>query len=207
MNWIKEQFSLMGRFLGGGFRRTLVMCAVGLALAAVAGFGIGVMLPQRAAQVLGDFMAQIQESGVISEEGALSVAGMLMNNWRAMLVSAAYGFVPFLFLPVISLVMNGLLLGLLAGLFQAEGTSLLVYAAGILPHGIFELPALLFSVACGVTLCVNMCRIVTGNPEKRPLLEMLEDLLRVMVLAVAPLTVAAAFVECYFTPVIMGAVM
>ena len=188
MNWIKEQFSLMGRFLGGGFRRTLVMCAVGLALAAVAGFGIGVMLPQRAAQVLGDFMAQIQESGVISEEGALSVAGMLMNNWRAMLVSAAYGFVPFLFLPVISLVMNGLLLGLLAGLFQAEGTSLLVYAAGILPHGIFELPALLFSVACGVTLCVNMCRIVTGNPEKRPLLEMLEDLLRVMVLAVAPLT-------------------
>ena len=54
MNWIKEQFSLMGRFLGGGFRRTLVMCAVGLALAAVAGFGIGVMLPQRAAQVLGD---------------------------------------------------------------------------------------------------------------------------------------------------------
>jgi stage II sporulation protein M len=207
MNWIKEQFSLMGRFLGGGFRRTLVMCAVGLALAAVAGFGIGVMLPQRAAQVLGDFMAQIQESGVISEEGALSVAGMLMNNWRAMLVSAAYGFVPFLFLPVISLVMNGLLLGLLAGLFQAEGTSLLVYAAGILPHGIFELPALLFSVACGVTLCVNMCRIVTGNPEKRPLLEMLEDLLRVMVLAVAPLTVAAAFVECYITPVIMGAVM
>ena len=197
----------MGRFLGGGFRRTLVMCAVGLALAAVAGFGIGVMLPQRAAQVLGDFMAQIQESGVISEEGALSVAGMLMNNWRAMLVSAAYGFVPFLFLPVISLVMNGLLLGLLAGLFQAEGTSLLVYAAGILPHGIFELPALLFSVACGVTLCVNMCRIVTGNPEKRPLLEMLEDLLRVMVLAVAPLTVAAAFVECYITPVIMGAVM
>ena len=152
-------------------------------------------------------MAQIQESGVISEEGALSVAGMLMNNWRAMLVSAAYGFVPFLFLPVISLVMNGLLLGLLAGLFQAEGTSLLVYAAGILPHGIFELPALLFSVACGVTLCVNMCRIVTGNPEKRPLLEMLEDLLRVMVLAVAPLTVAAAFVECYITPVIMGAVM
>ena len=52
-----------------------------------------------------------------------------------------------------------------------------------------------------------MCRIVTGNPEKRPLLEMLEDLLRVMVLAVAPLTVAAAFVECYITPVIMGAVM
>ncbi|MDE7054123.1 MAG: hypothetical protein K2O84_04820, partial [Oscillospiraceae bacterium] len=74
MNWIKEQFSLMGRFLGGGFRRTLVMCAVGLALAAVAGFGIGVMLPQRAAQVLGDFMAHRPASGGISEAGALSEA-------------------------------------------------------------------------------------------------------------------------------------
>lgn len=207
MNWITEQFSLLGGLLRSRFRRTLGLCAIGLALAAAAGFGIGVMLPEQAVQVMGSFMAQIQESGVISEEGTLSVFGLLMNNWRAMLISAAYGFIPFLFLPAVSLVMNGLLLGLLAGLFQAEGTSLLVFAAGILPHGIFELPALIFSIACGVTLCRNMCRIVSGSPKKRPLLEMLEDLLRVMVLIVAPLTVAAALVECYITPVIMGAVM
>ncbi len=207
MNWIKEQFSLMGGFLRGGFRRTLGLCAIGLAVVAVAGFAIGVMLPEQAVQVIGAFMAQIEESGVISEEGTLSVAGMLMNNWRAMLVSAAYGFIPFLFLPVISLVMNGLLLGLLAGIFQTEGTSLLVYAAGILPHGIFELPALIFSIACGITLCRNMCRLAVSSPDRRPMLELLEDLLRVMVLIVAPLTVLAAFVECYITPVIMGAVM
>ena len=36
------------------------------------------------------------------------------------------------------------------------------------------------------------------------LLAVLEDLLRVMVMIVAPLTVAAAFVECYVTPVIMA---
>ena len=33
---------------------------------------------------------------------------------------------------------------------------------------------------------------------------LLGDLLRVLVLLVAPMVVAAAFIECYITPVIMG---
>jgi len=92
------------------------------------------------------------------------------------------------------------------GQFRASmtGISLLAYLAGILPHGIFEIPALVFSIACGVYLCRNMCRMVTNHPGKAPLLAVLEDLLRVMVMIVAPLTVAAAFVECYVTPVIMA---
>ena len=149
-------------------------------------------------------MEQISESGVIDENGGMSVFALLMNNWRAMLVSAAYGVVPFLFLPIFSLLMNGALLGLLAAVFASGGNSIAAYLAGILPHGIFEIPALIFSIACGVYLCRNMCRLVVSSPERIPTLELLEDLLRVVVLLVAPLTAAAAFVECYVTPVVMG---
>lgn len=203
MKWLNEQGALLGEFLTGKFRRTLGFCALGMLLTALLGLGVGLLAPEQAAQTMNSFMEQIEQSGVVTDEGEMSVFALLMNNWRAMLISAAYGFIPFLFLPVISLVTNGVLLGMLAALFAAQGTSLLVYLAGILPHGIFEIPALVFSIACGIYLCRNMCRLVTSNPDRAPLPAVLEDLLRVLVMIVAPLTVAAAFIECYVTPVIM----
>lgn len=204
MNWIKEQWQLLGRFFTGGFRRTAFLCAAGMLLAVVLGAGIGMLFPEQAVETLNAFMEQISQSGVVSGEGQISVFPLLMNNWRAMLISMAYGFVPFLFLPVISLLANGALLGLLAALFAGQGASLLAFLAGILPHGIFELSALILSIACGVTLCVNMGRLVCGNPNRKPLLELLEDLLRMLVLVIAPLTAIAAVVECYVTPIVMG---
>lgn len=204
MSWLREQAALLGKFLRGDFRRTLGWCALGMALAVLLGVGVGLLFPEQAYQVLSNFMEQIEEAGVVDAEGELSVFALLMNNWRAMLTSVAYGVVPFLFLPVLSLAMNGMLLGLLAAIFVGSGASLAAYLAGILPHGAFELPALLFSIACGVCLCRNMCRLVVSSPERIPMLELLEDLLRVVVLVIAPLTAAAAFVECYVTPVVMG---
>lgn len=207
MSWVKEQLVLLRDFLTGDFRRSLILCALGMVLAVLLGVGTGLLFPEQAVRTMESFMNQISESGVVTEEGALSVFALLMNNWRAMLISAAYGFIPFLFLPVLSLLMNGMLLGLLAAIFAAGDASLLVYLAGILPHGIFEIPALILSIACGVYLCRNMCRMVVSSPDREPLPELLEKLLRVIVLAVAPLTMAAAFVECYVTPVIMGLLM
>ena len=86
----------------------------------------------------------------------------------------------------------------------AGKTTTIKAVAGILPHGIFELPALVLSIACGVYLCRNMCRLVTSSPRRVPMVALLGDLLRVLVVLVAPMTVAAAFIECYVTPVIMG---
>lgn len=204
MSWLKEQAVLLKKFLAGAFRRTLGLCALGMLLAVLLGVGTGLLFPEESAQVINFFMEQVEESGTINEQGEMSVFALLMNNWRAMLVSAAYGLIPFLFLPLLSLLYNGLLLGILAVLLQNRGISILAYLAGILPHGIFELPALVLSVACGVTLCRNMCRMVTGSPQKVPFMVLAEDLLRVLVLVIAPLTVAAAFVECYVTPVVMA---
>ena len=204
MKWLNEQGSLLKDFLAGGFRRTLWMCALGMLLTVLLGVGIGLLVPEQAAQTMNTFMEQAAQSGVVNEEGEMSVFALLMNNWRAMLISAAYGFVPFLFLPAISLVTNGVLLGMLGALFMVRGMSLLAYLTGIVPHGVFEIPALIFSIACGVHLCRAMNQLVTSYPDRAPLPAVLEDLLRVLVLVVAPLTVAAAFTECYVTPVIMS---
>lgn len=204
MNWIKEQGELLGRFFTDGFRRTAYWCAGGMLLAAVLGAGAGLLFPEQAMAALNAFMEQIEQSGVVSGEGEISVFPLLMNNWRAMLISILYGFIPFLFLPVLSLISNGALLGLLAAVFVDQGAPVAAFLAGILPHGIFELSALILSIACGVTLCRHMCRMVCSDPDRRPLPALLEDLLRVLVLVIAPLTAIAAAVECYITPVVMG---
>ena len=203
MSWILEQFSLLRVFLGTDFRRILRFTALGMALSILLGVCIGFLAPELVIESLNAFVEQIEEAGVMDNEGGLSVFALLMNNWKAMLLSAAYGFIPFLFLPVISLLTNGALIGMLGTLYAASG-AVPMFLAGILPHGIFELPALVLSIACGVYLCRNMCRMSTGSPKRVPLLALLEDILRVLLLIVMPLTVAAAFTECYVTPVIIG---
>ena len=204
MSWLREQAALLGKFLRGDFRRTLGWCALGMALGVLLGVVLGLSFPERAYQVLNAFMEQAEESGVVDTEGELSVFALLMNNWRAMLVSALYGLLPFLYLPLISLLTNGLLMGVMFGIYQANGLSILALLAGLVPHGIFEIPALLLSIACGVRLCKNMCLLVMNHPQKISFMALAEDLLRVLVLVIAPLTMAAAFVECYVTPVVMG---
>lgn len=186
------------------FRKTALGCAIGMVIAAVLGFVLSVLQPDTALTVMNDFMDQIAQSGVIDEAGQVSVFALLMNNWRAMLFTVLYGLPPFLYLPLISLLTNGLLLGVMAGIYQANGLSLLALLAGLVPHGVFELTALVLSVACGVRLCRNVCLTVVNSPRKIPFAALAEDLLRVLVLLIAPLTVIAAFVECYITPAVMS---
>lgn len=204
MKWLNEQGSLLKDFLAGGFRRTLWFCTLGLLLTVLLGVGIGLLVPEQAAQTMNSFMEQIEQSGVITSDGQMSVFALLMNNWRAMLTSAIWGLIPFLFLPVLSLFVNGALVGLLGGWVLQRGGSLAFYCAGILPHGVFEIPALVLSAACGVYLCWGLCRIILNRPDKVAAVELFSELLRVLVLVVAPLTVCAAFIECYITPVVMA---
>ena len=105
MSWLKEQTGLLGGFLRADFRVVLRLCALTLALSALVGFAIAYAAPEVVDKVLEAFMNQIQEAGVVDETGELSVFALLMNNWRAMLTSAIWGLIPFLFLPVLSMPM------------------------------------------------------------------------------------------------------
>ena len=168
------------------------------------GFGIGLIYTDVIDTALEFFLEKVEESGVLQEDGNIALFALLANNWKAMLISAAYGFLPFVFLPVLSLVSNGLLIGVMGALYQSNGMSILVFLAGILPHGIFELPALILSIACGVYLCSNMGRLILGNAKRLHTVPLLCDLLRVMLLLVAPMTVVASVIEVYLTPVILA---
>lgn len=87
--------------------------------------------------------------------------------------------------PMFSAFINGGLLGWFA---QKEG--LIVFLA-IVPHGIFELPAFLFSVAIGLRLG----REVLKRKSERHLKKELGDGLKVFVILILPLLLIAALIE------------
>ena len=124
------------------------------------------------------------------------------NNLRAMVLSVLYGFIPFIYLPALSLGVNALLLGLFAAYFLNNGISMLAYLGGILPHGIFELPALVISLACGIYLCSRINQYVRKN-TRGIMAPTLKNIVRVLALTVLPLLAVAAAVEAYVTPAVM----
>ena len=92
-----------------------------------------------------------------------------------------------------------LVLGLFAGVYVNNGISLLAYFAGIVPHGIFELPALILALSSGIYLCRKVTDYVRHN-EKGVMGPLMKDLLRLFVMHIIPLLMAAAVIEAYVTP-------
>lgn len=205
MRWLKEQITDLGTFFSGpDYRRSLFICVLALTLGVGMGCIVVGIAPDTVEQFMATFMEQAQAAGVVGTGGELYVFALLANNWTAMLTAILYGLLPFLFLPALAVGANGAMIGMLGAWYAAAGIPLSAFFAGILPHGIFELTALVLAAACGVTLCQNMGRMIIGSPRRAPLVELLSSLLRVLLLLVMPLTACAAFVECYITPIVMG---
>lgn len=200
---IASQFrQLRDFFRSQDFRHSLLITGGAFAALIVLAFAAGLIFPAVPAQVLTLFSQQMADAGVVSESGSISVPVLLWNNLRAMVLSVLYGFIPFIYLPALSLGVNALLLGLFAAYFLNNGISILAYLVGILPHGIFELPALVISLACGIYLCSRINQYVRKN-TRGIMAPTLKNIVRVLALTVLPLLAVAAAVEAYVTPAVM----
>jgi len=102
--------------------------------------------------------------------------------------------------PILFAFLNGIIIGL-ASRFVVEEKGLLFLMAGILPHGVFEIPAVLLSCALGMEIGVVVCEKALGRDVsvKKTMLTCLRTYLKVVV----PLLLVAALVEAYVTPLVM----
>lgn len=203
MSWLKERNRRASAFLRGEFADTLWMCAAAFGLLMVAGFVLGLILDDFAVGLVENFSRQVEDMGIIGDDGTISAFALLKNNTTATLFTISYGFIPYIFLPALSLGTNSILLGAFAAYYVHEGQSLLLYLAGILPHGIFELPAIVLAVAMGIYLCKKINTFIKENP-KGVMVPLMTDLACVFVLRLLPLLIAASVVEAYITPLVMS---
>ncbi len=196
---MKKQFRAIGDFWRAEYGRYVGMTAAAFLVLLVLAYIAGRLFPDIPVSVISAFNEDIAGSGIVQEDGSFNVLALFTNNLRAMVLGVLYGFIPFLYLPALALGVNAAILGMLASLIDGQW---LLLAAGILPHGIFELPALFLSLAAGLCLCKNINVYIRKN-EKGIMKPLLLNILRVVVLLVLPLLVIAAVMETYVTPALM----
>lgn len=207
MTQVTEQLRLLKDFLKTDFRKTIRWSAVAMLLLTLSSFVLGLVSSQAVETALGYFDQIAEQSGALDAEGKMLLFPLLANNWRAMITIVLYGLFPFLYLSIFPLALNSAILGVLGGYYQSSGLTLGLYLAGVLPHGIFELPALVLSAACGIYLCRHISFWFIHYEKRIPVPKLLESLLRVMLFLVLPMSAAAAVIEVYVTPAIMGLLM
>ena len=196
---MKKQLRALGDFWREEYGRWVGMTAVAFLVLVVLSYIAGRLFPEIPAAILTYFNEVVANSGIVRDDGSFSALALFGNNLRAMVLSTLYGFIPFLYLSALSMGVNAILLGMVASSVNGQW---LLLAAGILPHGIFELPALCLSLAAGLCLCQNINRYIRKN-EKGVMKPLLLNILRVTGLVVVPLLVIAAIMESYVTPAVM----
>lgn len=206
-DFLKKEAAALWEFYVNSLRTTFENCAVVFVLIFALCLVMGFMRTEEASAVVEAFIEGVSELGVVDEDGTISVSGLFANNVRAAAWSVLYGFLPFIFLPALPLGSNAYMLGSFGAYYISSGLSPLSFAAGILPHGIFELTALIFACALGIRICRELTRFVFAKPCERPFSQTVRGVLRAYLLVCVPLMGVAAVIETYVTPHIMALTM
>jgi uncharacterized membrane protein SpoIIM required for sporulation len=131
---------------------------------------------------------------------------LFMNNTRAVLTILLAGLVSFSVLGMVLYLINIGLIGGLFGTLQLLGISPWpLFIAGVLPHGVFEIPALMLGSAAVLYIGVALVTPQTGKSLGEVVIELLADWTKVFVGIVVPLLAVAAVIEAYITPLILVA--
>ncbi|MGZ7065687.1 MAG: stage II sporulation protein M, partial [Candidatus Aminicenantales bacterium] len=154
------------------------------------------------------------------------------NAWASALAVAA-GIIPFACLSVLDPLVNGAALGLLASVSKHQGLNVpLLFLRSVAPHGIVEIPAVLYATSAGIYLSVSFAKRVLaklrkkkddgavmssalpGGADSGSFLESYPEksgpdtqgaggnVVRSFMIVVLPLLLVAAFIEAIITPLL-----
>jgi uncharacterized membrane protein SpoIIM required for sporulation len=127
---------------------------------------------------------------------------LFYHNARTTVAFLLLGLVSFSTLGLTLFIGNIGLVGGVLGAAKLIGYSpILTFAAGVLPHGIFELTAVILATAAMLKVGAQLVTPQTEKSLGETLLLSLADWFRVFVGIVVPLLAIAAVVEVYITPI------
>lgn len=204
MKFLQVQFSLLDNTWHGGYGKEVKRSAIAFCLLVLLFFALCLAVPAFRTQLMQQVMELAGGLDVTDESGALSPWGLFANNLRACIMIMLYGLIPYVRLPALALGMNAMLLGVLGAQTLASGQSMALYFLAILPHGVFELPALVLAFAMGLYLCEEITGRVRGAQDALSLWSCLEHISALTVAVVGPLLAVAAVIEAYVTPTLLA---
>ncbi len=208
----RKYFKYAARTLGAGF---------------IIGFIYFLVRPDQEKRALEIVMRAFKDIRLEGSPLALALT-LFYHNARASVIAVAAGWIPFLFLPILDPLLNGAVLGLLVSITKHQGLDVpWLVLTQILPHGVFELTAVLYTTSLGLYLSAETGKRALAAWHKRragrrpepPAAPDLTNFLetyaersaaepdslawnvgRSFVLVVLPLLLVAAVVEAFITP-------
>ena len=164
--------------------RWYVVFAFGIfALFALVGFVLPIFFRERIFALLVEMVAELEG------KGSLEIIGLIFfNNIKASFFAIVFGIGLGIF-PLAMAVMNGYLVGFVSRLVASEAGIFSLWR--LLPHGIFELPAIFFSIGIGLKIGTDIFR----KDAMKKLRYNFREGLRFFVFVVLPLLVVAGIIE------------
>lgn len=147
---------------------------------------------------------------VLIDEGnaGFSVNTLFWHNVRAELLMIAAGIFSFGVLGLLLFLVNFSLVGGVLAVAKMVGFSpLMVFLAGILPHGILELPSVILAAAAALYLGARLVTPLEGKSIGETMIVTLADVLKVFLAVCVPLLLLAGLIEANLTPRILLAVL
>jgi len=210
------------------YRRYFKYAARALGFGFAAGFLYFMFWPAREQKAFAYVVKALEDISVEGPPLTLALT-LFYHNARASVVAVAAGAVPFLFLPILDPFINGGVLGLICSISKHQGLDVpRLLLTQVLPHGIFELTAVLYATSVGLYLSMGTGKAAAAAwrrrkvrragtlsappaspeiPEDEPdrgaasgLGSVLHNVVRSFVLVVLPLLLLAAFIEGFITP-------
>lgn len=205
------------RVVGPSFRRALPAMGLMLFVAVVSVWmsydWIMTNVSQAIANASPEDISKLQDNigdlpDLSSLRGHLSAPFLFFNNTRSMAVIFLAGMVSFSVLGVLFYMINVALIGGVYAVLQLIGISPMpIFLAGVLPHGLFELPALLIGSAVVLYIGAALVTPQNGRSMGEVIIELMADWAKIFVGLVVPLLAIAALIEAYITPNILLRVM
>ena len=134
---------------------------------------------------------------------------LFIQNSRANLFVMISGLIPFLFIPVIIMILNAVANGFAIGGFALvyQLSFLKSFLGGIAPHGVLEYAVNILGFALGITLCKQM---ISGIKIKNIITTMpyyIINSLRVYILVILPVLLIAGIIESTITPLAINLII
>jgi len=182
--FFKENYKLSWKYLKESKNFVYIMGSLFLFFIFVGAF---LPVPPVLEQRILDFIREILERTSGMSTGEL-ISFIFLNNIQSSFLGLVFGFFLGIF-SVITIVANGYLLGFVSTkAVQVEGIFILWR---LLPHGIFEIPALLISLALGLKLGM----FIFYKKKLETLKNFFLESLRVFLFVIVPLLFIAAIIE------------
>lgn len=178
----------------------------------LAGGFIGFVQADKVEKIAVQMLAQLKDlvEKIGSNNDALSVFWLIFsNNVTSAVLMMVFG-IALAIPPIFGMVTNGILLGYLFQEMAESGHNIvLMFIVGILPHGIFELPAVIFAAGVGIRYGLLMIRGPLAIWTEKGRNELKSDWIHALkqfpyiVVSVILMLLVAAIVESVITPAII----